>query len=240
MKTICIIFSIFYSGVTSAQFFNYLSWDTKWPDTIPIQQLELDTAQTDSIGGYGNLVNVNKGDFKLLKSDWELWLRKRTGKGYVRSLIMASDMSAIGVGEDAMKMYDVNGDGNPEILLKYSTGFAEIHFETGGSWYHDYLMVIDTASMQVLFAMTTGWQYSFIETHYKDEGLEGVNALKQHIITSQEHSEFQLEYVVRFKEGVMEIVCNGFKNKGNSFKEFILLNPGITKYKWENGLWIKL
>ena len=195
--------------------------------------------KADSISMYGENVvtTIQRGDLSIQYSGWFLCVGKNIKNKSSFINVHLSDMTQIDFRSAYFK--DVTADGAPELVMTYEAGYSEFHYHSGGSWHFDYLVILDTSDLTVLFSATTAYDYSYREVHYKDEEIAGVNALDEHIIVSDEFSVFELEYVVRLKENAIELVCMKYINSGSHFKEYELLNPGIIRYVFDSGKWIR-
>lgn len=212
-----------------------LQWDRKWSDTIRPTKIISDSISCNNIDQ--SIRFYHKGNISIKNSGWFLCLEKsKNGKNEFLPLHF-SDMGQIE--NIKTELRDVTNDKIPELILSYQSGFSEFHYESGGGWYHKYLVILDTNDLNILFSAITNYDYGSIEVHYKDEEISGVNNLTKYEVVSREESSFELEYVVRFQNNTIEMVCMKYINKGNGFKEFELLNPGIITFKWTQDKWIK-
>lgn len=212
-----------------------LQWDRKWADTLIPINIKSDSVSCHTIDQTPQILKT--GNITINNWGWVLCLTKKNIINHDFVPIQFSDMGQIeGVKGD---LKDITGDKVAELVLTFRDGYTEYHYESGGGWYHDYLIVIDTSNLKVLFSAITKYHYNLTEVHYKDEEIDGVNALTKFVEISREESKFELEYVIRFKQDAIELVCMKYINEGNAYNLFELLNPGIITYKWTKDKWIK-
>lgn len=215
---------------------NYaLHWDIKFPDTLYPIKMASDSVSCNTFDQ--SVRFIQKGDIAITDAGWFLCLENRINDKNEFLPLHFSDMGQI----DKLKceLKDVTNDKIPELILTFQSGYTEYHYESGGGGYHEFLVVVDTSKLNILFSAITKYNYELTEVHYKDEEINGVNALTKFVEISREESKFELEYVIRFKNDAIELVCMKYTNTGNAYKLFELLNPGIMKYKWVKDKWIK-
>lgn len=216
-----------------------LSYNQKWPNTIVPVILTIDTTTSEPETGTAKKLNVS--EFTLVCHWNELYLlKKQTEKSFLKIELCAIDLGEIWVPSDALTFVDLNGDGHKEIQIKYNVGFSEYHYESGGSDQNSYTIYIDTSTLIQVLGIQTRLEMNSTDVAYKDEEINGRNSLTDYVVVSKSSSAFEIEYVIRNKNGWIEIVCNRMKKSGDGYKDFIVMNKGITKYKWENYQWIKL
>lgn len=235
MKYCRIILFILLHSLSNAQVDYALQWDRKWADTLTPIKVKSDSASCHTSEQTPKI--FKKGKITINNWGWVLCLTKENGSKHEFVPVQFSDMGQIGGIKGELR--DVTGDTIAELVLTYNDGYTEFHYETGGGWYHDYMVVLDTSDLAVLFSAITKYSYNYTETHYKGEEIAGVNNLTDHVEVSRAESLFELEYVVRYSKNSIELVCMKYRNKGYEYKEFELLNPGKIKYEWKNDKWIK-
>jgi hypothetical protein len=161
--------------------------------------------------------------------------------GFEEMLIDVSEPALQGtVHLDTAWFQQVCADEHPELILYYHKVYKGSHGKRFWSGTTKHLLVLDRDLSKAYFKAETAMQFSNSEERkekVKKIQPDGSYALMEH--TETIHNTGKVEYMVRFEENRIVLVCSSWELRGKNKDPQFFPNRGICAYEWNGQQWNK-